>query len=735
MPIDVDRQFASVGLSAGNRALAPRPLPSGDLEATQATGGAVMRRFEAVGRAIDVETQSLIQQGDAIAGLGEGVRVSGRELTRTFTAIEQRRRQAFQRHQAATARAQFMRDADETVRTAIADSDPAGTDIEATVRERLREQKDKRLAGIDDEDFRLAVSDNLELISVKAEITARKAQAKKEGDFLRNELSKRLGAYGAQARQHRGENQAQFVAIAVDDIRDSIEDGTLAPQDGEKAIASFRAGVREFTIQSDADANPGRAASRLESGVYEHLFANDIERAAAANTIAKSTQAFLDRAKKQAAAEYQIQISDFELTGPTEETIEAAYRDGRGWLKPGDRTMLVKAARKRQKTASEATEAIALVDRVLGGGVVLDPRNKDHKKAVDTHFRHTLPKLLEGPDAPRKMANYVKRAGMVPETLKSGIRARLRGGNPEEKLQAAQFMELAASENPSIARDFEGDERRFMGMLARLASAGMAAETAVSRATEVIFQADDPVREVRKKRMASEKHADAFDGWLKDAFTRGARESIPFVDETVLPDALKAELGVVYEAHYLATGDQELSRDLSLEDLRRVWGVTTIGGRRMMKYAPATIYGFPGTDVSWIGEQFQTDMRADSVYSTSLEGRLRISVDAVSARERHPETGAFWPSYVVLLQNETTGVFEPMRQADGSLRRWRPDWSTSPAHQRQLAEQQAELERAKQLDMTARQMRGLQEERRNLLPMPKTSRQQFEERAERRRNR
>jgi hypothetical protein len=278
MVIDVRRAFAGQGLEAGNGVFAPKPLPSGELDATQATGGAVMRRFESVGRAIDDETRALVAQGDAIQDLGGSLLASGSRIAQTFGAIEERRNQAMHRHQAATARTQFMRNADSILQEAIEGSDPAGGNIEATVREKLQESRDKLLSGIQNEPLRLALGDDMDFVSAKTEILARKRQAKKEGDFLRRELNKRVGSYGAQAAKFRGADQEQMIGVAVDDIRDAIDEGTITPHAGEKAIAAFRANLLTSTITVDVAKNPALAAQRLEGGVYDNLIVSDLDR-------------------------------------------------------------------------------------------------------------------------------------------------------------------------------------------------------------------------------------------------------------------------------------------------------------------------------------------------------------------------------------------------------------------------------------------------------------------------
>ena len=83
MAINIRKQFAGVGLASGGGAFAPAPVPSGDLEITRALGGANLRRFDTLARAIDGETRALVAQGKAVAGLGESIQTGSHQPDRS----------------------------------------------------------------------------------------------------------------------------------------------------------------------------------------------------------------------------------------------------------------------------------------------------------------------------------------------------------------------------------------------------------------------------------------------------------------------------------------------------------------------------------------------------------------------------------------------------------------------------------------------------------------------------
>jgi len=290
MPINVRREFSSVGLASGNGVFAPAPLPSGELEATRAVGGATLQRFRVVADAIDTETRSLAQRGEAVQRFGADLQMTGQTLRRTFDAVEEQQRQAFQRHRAATARTEFTCDADEIVRRAVVAAGPSGIGLADTASRRLHEQRERRVreAAIDDDAVRAALDDQLAHIAARAEIAARKQQIGIETGFLKSELDKRIGTVAAQALALPGEpEQAQLIQLSVDDIRDAVDEGLLAPGKAEQKIAALRTTLLERTVADLAAQDPARGLALLNGGRLDHLLANDGDRADTAAELAR----------------------------------------------------------------------------------------------------------------------------------------------------------------------------------------------------------------------------------------------------------------------------------------------------------------------------------------------------------------------------------------------------------------------------------------------------------------
>ena len=310
MPINIRKQFAGVGLASGGGAFAPAPVPSGDLETTQALGGANLRRFDTLARAIDGETRAQVEQGEALTGLGESIQAGSHRLAKSLVGLEERRRQSRERHEAATARVQYLRDADTILQRALTETDPAATDLVPRVRQNLHDHTNKLLGELQirDEGLKSSLEDQMAFISARTTLAARKIGVRQESHFLRGELDKRLAAMHHQALQHRGALQEQLIAVGISDVRDAAAEGLLDGVTAEAKIAAFRTGITRGTIATDALSDPAGSLSRLEAGTYDHLFATEAERAAAADTMGRAltTQRAADLAKLDAMVDGHI---------------------------------------------------------------------------------------------------------------------------------------------------------------------------------------------------------------------------------------------------------------------------------------------------------------------------------------------------------------------------------------------------------------------------------------------
>lgn len=333
----------------------------------------------------------------------------------------------------------------------------------------------------------------------------------------------------------------------------------------------------------------------------------------------------------------------------------------------------------------------------------LDPRSKEDQDAVNLHWT-ALSKQMDAAgfsaaDRQSVTLSTIARTGIIPDVVAGDVRAKLRNGTAEERVNAARFVDRLEVRAPWVARDLDGQDFALAHLINDQLRGGADAATAVGRA-EAAMRRDPAELERRKQAYGGDrKSREANLSWL----TKQGRHW--FSSNAAVPDALAGEFEERTRDAFLATGSLDAARATAWRDLSRIWAETKIGGKRFARYAPEAVYA-NGRDPSWIEAQLYHDLSHAGTAAPvdGLKGRVRLEADPLSAHEAKP-------SYVVLEQDER-GVWQPIRGKDGAPMlgpdgrpmRWRPDWSTSPA----ADEERRQTARAVDLARSLRDTRDLQ---------------------------
>lgn len=333
----------------------------------------------------------------------------------------------------------------------------------------------------------------------------------------------------------------------------------------------------------------------------------------------------------------------------------------------------------------------------------LDPRSTDDRNAVN-HYWQAVTKQMDAAgfsavDRQSVTLSTIARTGIIPDAVAGDVRAKLRNGTAEERVNTARFIDRLEVRAPWVARDLDGQDFALAHLINDQLRGGADAVTAVGRAEAAMRQ--DPAELERRKQAygGDRKSRDANLSWL----TKQGRHW--FSGNAAVPDALAGEFEERTRDAFLATGSLDVARATAWRDLSRIWAETKIGGKRFARYAPEAVYA-NGRDPSWIEAQLYHDLSQAGTAAPvdGLKGRVRLEADPLSAHEAKP-------SYVVLEQDER-GVWQPIRGKDGAPMlgpdgrpmRWRPDWSTSPA----ADEERRQTARAVNLARSMRDTRDLQ---------------------------
>lgn len=364
---------------------------------------------------------------------------------------------------------------------------------------------------------------------------------------------------------------------------------------------------------------------------------------------------------------------------------QAGYREIEQGLQskvitPAKRTELVTYLDNRLKEqadkAAKQREQIAQVQAALSGTGFLDFRKDADKDAVDAYYEAVVvPSLqkMKPLEAAAQVADYSGRTGIIPRVVREQIRGALRAGNPEMKAQAADLLDRLKISNPSVIDDFAQSDIAMGNAIAIYTAAGVPAAQAVKMAEEAVA-VPEPEKQAREVRYRQEKASKGNLKLLQNELATGFNLFEPSMPK-VVPDKLVGEFETIVNSEFLRNGDLEVARKTALERIKGVWGVTGIGGKRWMEYAPETVYKVPGADPEWIAEQLYDELSRDALWDGKPD--LLLQSDSVTARESRP-------SYVVLTRKD--GELNPVLGKDGKPIRFRPDYQSSPAARKRSQE-------------------------------------------------
>ncbi|HLO76086.1 MAG TPA: hypothetical protein VK196_06495 [Magnetospirillum sp.] len=466
------------------------------------------------------------------------------------------------------------------------------------------------------------------------------------------------------------------------------------------AVAAVEGRIKLDPEAARRDLNGGSLDHLLRPEDKDHLLRG-------VDTEVRAREAEADRRAREAekAQEEQRQrwLSDLTLKvkrgGASVADIETAYNGGKGWLKPHERTTLELFQDERDRRDTAALDTMRRVSAALGGnGPALDHRSKDDRDALALHFASVAAGWQGRPSAEvnDRIVSYSQAAGMVPDPVKAQLRGSLRAGSPEQRIAAANLLEGLRKANPDLLNDFAREDIAVANLIGTYSSYGVPPAEAARLADEG-RRVDDSERRVREDgyRKGAQDTPSASANYLRDQLQGGAfaRWLVPGVTNATPPAEMVHDFDRLAEAEYVRLGNMDAARKTALDGVRRVWGVTQVGGMapdgsegpRFMRYAPEMFYGRPGWDAErngeWIRQQLMDDLRKSGGMFDDGAGKLeRRFMLAADPGRSDPATGG--PLYTVLLKGRD-GTINAVRGSDGKPLAWRPDWTTSAAASRE----------------------------------------------------
>ncbi|MBF0169383.1 MAG: hypothetical protein HQL45_17385 [Alphaproteobacteria bacterium] len=532
-----------------------------------------------------------------------------------------------------------------------------------------------------------------------------------------------LAATQAASAWRAGNEQAG--AEAVTKWRQAIDARTdLTPQEKEKARLAFQDEARRHAVLGGLDRSLKQGIDKADK-YLKTFMSNDqpgmhpdikekLGRTIEARIQDRAQEIERGQREAEKASEQKRSrwFSDFDISlhrgERTYSDIEAAYQGG--YLKPHERAAATLYLDQRHKKETEALVEIGRVNAAFTGeGLPLDPKSEADRKAVDNYFAAASQNWqgLAPNDVRARAIRYAAQPGIgiLPSPVKAEIRGWLRAGTPEQKVEAANTLAQIRTANPQLLNDIAEEDLAMGNLVGDYAAAGVRPEEAVRLAEEGLRvpKADREARggqyaDLSKKYPPADYLAKEANGSWLYRHTVGSNPQVP-------PEMV-GEFDQLARTEFKRHGNWDAARKTAGDSLRRVWGVSSLGGgTKWMKGAPESFYGVSGMDVTdnakWMREQLIADLGTSGGMFDPSEGPLEKRVLVAPDPYGRMDSATGLPLYSIMLKS-SDGILNPVLDANGKPMPWHPDWKSSPEAKRRQDELTKKVEDAR----TKRENRG-----------------------------
>jgi hypothetical protein len=231
------------------------------------------------------------------------------------------------------------------------------------------------------------------------------------------------------------------------------------------------------------------------------------------------------------------------------------------------------------------------VQEYFDKGMGMDPKSANTawvKKGVNAVFDNIVAKGNLPPlsiEWQNQAANMFHVLNVPADSAMAAARTAWASGKPEERVQAAQFIDRmsAISADKGVPMDIDKVTKAEMGVAVDALRANMP-ESAVAQVTDKIHN----MSESERKRL-NQQYAAASNNIDTRAMT-ALNHAVPGDQNFNMPSTLRDNYLTLVHDYYLATGgNQKVAVDNAIRDIKadHGWGVTTINGDpQWMRYAP-----------------------------------------------------------------------------------------------------------------------------------------------------
>ncbi|MES9950064.1 MAG: hypothetical protein ABW118_13995 [Candidatus Thiodiazotropha sp.] len=448
-------------------------------------------------------------------------------------------------------------------------------------------------------------------------------------------------------------------------VQTAIDDATANTHDPRLIRQSIATGLAEIGEASQRKGWSSEQHELEKQSFVTELHTNVIERIASANleaaqqyyqdnieeidpttraTIEAQFEEIDDHAREKVASDLELRV----FSGDASVTdVDAAFEED--VITGAKRTQLIKEIQRQADEALAGKNRMALIT----SGLPLDPKNKDHRLAVNEAFERL------GGGAPLALS-LTKQTGLLPKQVQSIFRTTARTPGGRHTREALQLYSAVDDQVPLALDDLSDKDVAVLDNASELVRGGLGEDEALEIARN---QANLP--ESERKVILERYKEDAQDNLskLEDALdSDDAYDTELFPGAPKPPSAMQADFERLTESYYTQTGgDIDRARELAWKTLQRTWTRSDINGEgELMRYSPEF-------DLGVSTKILRKDLDAQLEEIKVKPERVRVISDVITARSKRGQR-----SYAVV-KIRPDGLPEILRGPNNMPLRWVPD--------------------------------------------------------------
>ncbi|MCM8857126.1 MAG: hypothetical protein LC541_04525 [Candidatus Thiodiazotropha sp.] len=487
-----------------------------------------------------------------------------------------------------------------------------------------------------------------------------------------------------QLKQWQDDVYGARLETAIDDATVSANDPRLIRQSISTGLAEISdAAQRKGWSPEERDLRGQSFTTSLHTAVIERISGRDLETAQQyyqgnINEIDPTSRAKIeiqfqdigDRAREKVASDLELSVYSGEASVPE---VDAAFEEE--VISGAKRTQLIKEIRQR------ADKAVAGKNResLITSGLPLDPKNKDHRLAVDEAFTRL------GGSSPVALS-LTKQTGLLPKQVQSVFRTTARTSTGPKADQVLELYSAVDDQIPLALDDLSDKDVAVLDTASELVRGGMVSQEAleISRTQANLPESERKVIKARYKEDASKDTT-----WLQDTLNSDDHyDTEIFSGAPTPPASMTADYERLAESFYIHTGgDIDRARELAWKSLKRTWTRSDINGEgELMRYSPEFDLG---VSTKVLRKDLDTQLEEIKVKPESVQ----IVSDVITARSKRGQR-----SYAVI-KVRPDGLPEILRGPNNMPLRWVPEPHTILEKQHQEGLKRAGQKRKQHMKM------------------------------------